>query len=310
MNTPQLLLRSVLYRKSQRSLAKEFGIPKTTLNRVLNGNGSIDEINSASLEDAYCSYPMPEGFSAESSVQVVIPFCLRKDQSQLMMNLSEAFKGTPYETSFRMQEIRKLIMEGADYSDGLIFINEETFKEAKAKLESFKCFKQEQGTIIPKYDFWIRHTREAINILETAYRGNFSTDVTTLKSSIELVFDLKSAVDLSKTGSDQKHALEFLLITSATQTAEIAYEGGYKELIPDLSNIIAKTFGKYAEASFKLLMVINAWSHNQEGMRNLLEQDTFNSNDESLNGKSLDARKQALLKSLTKLSGSKQLEAA
>ena len=300
MNKIQLLLRSVLYRKSQRSLADELSISKTTLNRVLNGCGSISDISLEALEGAYSIYPMPEGLSPESTIQVVIPFAQRDEQEELMETLRTAFKGKPLETSFRMQEIRKLIMEGADYSDGLVFINEKTINCARQRLEEFKSFKQHQGIISSKHEFWIRHTAETIKILETAYHSDFLEDETALKSGVELIFDLKHAIDSRKLNSDEKLALEFLLITSSAQTAEILFSGGHQEIIPDISNIIANTFGKYAEASFKLLMVASAWEHNQHDLKALHDQKGLDSNHVNLKGSSLDERKNKILASIQK----------
>lgn len=298
MNKIQLLLRSVLYRKSQRSLADELSIPKTTLNRVLNGCGSINEINLDAIKEAYCAYPMPEGLTPESTIQVNIPFAQREEQEELMETLRTAFQGKPLETSFRIQEIRKLIIDGADYSDGLVFINETSINSAKQRLEEFKTFKQQQGIISAKHEFWIRHTAETINILETAYYSDFLEDKTALKSGVELVFDLKKAIDSRKLSRDEKLALEFLLITSATQTAEISYSGGNQEIIPEISNIIANTFGKYAESSFQLLILASAWEHNQQGLKKLHEQNGFDSNNVNIKGLSLDLRENQILASI------------
>lgn len=298
MKTTSLLIRAVLYRKSQRSLAEDLCIPKSTLNRVLNGIGSSKDINAASLEDAANKYPMPEGLSPESSVQVNIPFSLRKQNKQVLDALRATFEGTQFETSFRMQEIRQSVLDGADYSDGLIFINQESFNHAKKKLEEFTHFKWKQGMLPAKYHFWVKHTWETIKVLETAYRGDFSAEEAPLKSGLELVFDLKQAIDNLKVDGAQKHALEFLLITAATQTAEVLYSAGYEYLLPDLTNIIGDTFGKSAESNFKLLLVSAAWQHNQEGMKKLHDLGEFNSNNSKLDSSSLPELKEAMFQSI------------
>ena len=265
---------------NQAEVCGAFGISDAKGSRILNGKTGLDNLDDDVAAAFFYDYPVIDAMFPVSQSATLENYTAEEAPiiARAMKIAAESATDPIDRWIFTRNAIRALFVGGAEYDGGRVLVNKARLEEAKKlcrSLPELACVSARLRPIIEKAAELNRLAADMLveKSLDAIAAG--SATIGGYELLLDTVHDELSAPQALAMNTDEKATMarKTILLYSATALAELYVESEQSTKVGSLMPKLLKVFGHDQVRLINSLIILSAWEHNQDALKDLLNQE-------------------------------------